>query len=210
MTELDNWLKQATRRLANDSSAKVRGEIQAHYESALDAAINSGVTTDEAERKALAALGDAKAVNRQYRSVLLTSAEARILRQGNCEARAICSRPWLRWSFAVLPFIASAAMLLAGSKEGARELFVVGTFISLLSMATSLPIYTPARGRIFRFVKWIALLGFWFGLLSPAGLAVKWSWLLFSCMWPMASAEWTRASIRRKLPVAQWPRQLYL
>jgi len=39
--------------------------------------------------------------------------------------------------------------------------------------------------------------------------ALKWSWLT-SCLWPLAWIEWTRISIRRKLPVAQWPKQLYL
>lgn len=34
MTELDNWLKQATRCLADDSAARVRAEIEDHLESA--------------------------------------------------------------------------------------------------------------------------------------------------------------------------------
>jgi hypothetical protein len=40
--------------------------------------------------------------------------------------------------------------------------------------------------------------------------AFKWSWLLISCFWPFAWIEWTRMSLRRKLPVAQWPKHLYL
>ena len=36
------------------------------------------------------------------------------------------------------------------------------------------------------------------------------SWLLISCLWLVARIEWTRVSIRRKLPVAEWPKQLYL
>ena len=39
---------------------------------------------------------------------------------------------------------------------------------------------------------------------------LKWSWLLISCLWPVFWVEWTRASIRRKLQVADWPKQLYL
>ena len=38
----------------------------------------------------------------------------------------------------------------------------------------------------------------------------QWSWFLISCLWPLAWTEWVRASIRRKLPVASWPRHLYL
>src|ERR1700676_2324246 len=97
MTGLDSWLKQATRQLSRDSAAQVRTEIQEHYESALEAAMSGGVSAEESDRLAVTALGDAKDANCKYRNVLLTSAEARILREGNWEARAVCSRPWLRW-----------------------------------------------------------------------------------------------------------------
>src|SRR5271154_5354404 len=97
MTGLDSWLILATRCLSADSVGRVRTEIQEHYESAREAAMSGGESAAEADRVALAALGDAKVANRQYRSVLLTSAEARMLRDGNREVRAVCSRPWLRW-----------------------------------------------------------------------------------------------------------------
>jgi hypothetical protein len=76
---LDRWLKQATRRLSNDSTLQVTTEIREHYESAREAALESGATADQAEEVASTALGDAKRANRQYRKVLLTSAEARLL-----------------------------------------------------------------------------------------------------------------------------------
>jgi hypothetical protein len=47
-------------------------------------------------------------------------------------------------------------------------------------------------------------------LMAVLVLAFQWSWLLIACLWPVAQVEWTRISIRRKLPVAKWPRQLYL
>src|SRR5580658_3583613 len=97
MTGLDSWLKQATRHLSKDSAAQVQTEIRDHYESARDAAMIGGATADEAERRALTALGDAKTANRQYRHVLLTSAEARMLREGAWEARVVCSRPLPKW-----------------------------------------------------------------------------------------------------------------
>ena len=71
MTGLDSWLNRATRHLSKGSLAQVRTEIQEHYESAREAAIGSGATADEADRVALADLGDAKAANRQYRRVVL-------------------------------------------------------------------------------------------------------------------------------------------
>jgi hypothetical protein len=79
MTRLESWLTDATRGLSKDSAARVRSEIGEHYESS----IMRDVTPDEADRLAVAALGDAKIANRQYRKVLLTSSEARMLRQSN-------------------------------------------------------------------------------------------------------------------------------
>lgn len=211
MTRLDSWLNRATRHLSKDSLAQVRTEIQEHYESAREAAIESGATADEADRLALADLGDAKAANRQYRRVLLTSAEARMLREGSWEARAVCSRPWLKRLLLAMPvaaLFAAAALFLTGSITVAWALLVGGIGIGLLVAAPFLPVYTPSRGRIFRVVKWVVLLSM-FGLaFGPDTL--KWSWLLFSCLWPMGWIEWTRVSIRRKLPVAEWPRHLYL
>ena len=42
MNALDSWLKEATRRLSRDSTAQVRAEIQEHFESARENAVNSG------------------------------------------------------------------------------------------------------------------------------------------------------------------------
>jgi len=210
MTRLDSWLKQATRRLSQDSTAKVRSEIQEHYESAREAAIDSGATADESDRIAVTALGDAKAANCQYRNVLLTSAEARILREANWEAQAVCSRPWVRWLLAMIVAALSAAfeLFLTGATTVARPLFVGGMAMGILFAAPFLPVYTPARARVFRFVRLALLLGTVVLAFGPD--ALKWSWLLFSCLWPLVWIEWTRISIRRKLPVAEWPRQLYL
>ena len=211
MTGLDNWLEEATRRLSKASIARVRTEIQEHYESAREAAMSGGASADEADRLALAALGDAKLSNRQYRKVLLTSAEARMLRDGNWEARTVCSRPWLRWmllAISAAALLAAIALFVTGATTGAWAMVVVGTGTGLLFAAPFLPIYTPVRGRVFRCVKWVGLAG---GLVLAFGPdALKWSWLLLSCLWPVAWIEWTRVSIRRKLPVAEWPKQLYL
>jgi hypothetical protein len=209
MTGLDTWLKQATRHLSKDSIAQVRGEIQEHYESARAAAITTGATADEADSLALRDLGDARAANCQYRNVLLTSAEVRMLREGNWEARAVCSRAWLKWLLLAMSgavVFAAATLFLRGSIAAVSALLVGG--VGLLFATPFLPICTPSRGRIFRVVKWVVLLGM-FGLAFGPDV-LKWSWLLFSCLWPMAWIEWTRVSIRRKLPVAEWPRHLYL
>jgi len=209
--ELETWLKQATRHLSRDSAGQVRTEIQEHYESAREAAMSGGSTADEANRLAVTALGNAKAANCQYRRVLLTSAEASILRQGNWEARAFCSSGWLKWLLVATPvaaLFAAAALFLVGAIEVARVLLIGGAGMGLLSAAPFLPLYTPSRARVFRAVKWVVLIGTLGLAFGPD--ALKWSWLLISCLWPVGWVELTRLSIRRKLPVAQWPKQLYL
>jgi hypothetical protein len=156
MTALDGWLNQATRHLSKDSAAQVRSEIQEHYESARDAAASSGATGDEAARSALATLGDAKAANRQYRKVLLTSSEARMLGSAKWESRAVCSRTWLMWLFRAMPvaaLFAAVALFRAGESTLAPAVILMG----LLCVSPLLPVYTPARGRVFRFAKWAAL-----------------------------------------------------
>src|SRR5271157_4923679 len=161
MSGLESWLKHASRCLSASSVALVRGEIQEHYECAREAALSAGASADEADRLAENALGDAGAANRQYRRVLLTSGEARLLRQGNWEARAVCSGRWLRW---LLPTVSAAAvfaavaLFLSGAVALAGTLLAGGTAIGLLAAARFLPVYTPARGRVFRCVKWAALL----------------------------------------------------
>jgi hypothetical protein len=210
-TELETWLKQATRHLSRDSVAQVRTEIQEHYASARESAMSAGSTADEADRSAVNALGNAKAANCQYRKVLLTSAEARMLREGNWEARAVCSRQWLKWVLLAMPvaaLFAAIACFLTGAIAITRVLVIGGVGMGLLFAAPFLPVYTPARGRVFRVVKWVVLIGMLGLAFGPD--ALKWSWLLISCLWLVARIEWTRVSIRRKLPVAEWPKQLYL
>jgi hypothetical protein len=203
--QLEMWLKRATRHLSRDSSAQVRREIGEHYDAAVESSMADGSSFDDANRLALAALGDARTANRQYRKVLLTSGEARMLREGNWEARAVCSR---RWVLPVSAWLAAIAFYFAGSLAMARVLLVGGTAIGVIFLATFLPVYTPARSRVYRAVKWVLLAVILLLAFSP--LTLRWSALLFSCVWPIAWIEWTRASIRRKLPVAKWPKQLYL
>jgi hypothetical protein len=211
MTRLETWLEQATRKLSRDSAARVRTEIQEHYDSAREEAANRGAGVDEADRLAVTALGDAKPANCQYRKVLLTSAEARVLRDARWEARVVCSHPSLKWLLPALPLVvlfAASIAFLAGTSSLARVLLVGGVGLLVWFYLPFLPVYTPARGRIVRCVKWVVLVAT-LGLAFGAD-ALRWSWLLFSCLWPMAWIEWTRVSVRRKLPVAQWPKALYL
>jgi hypothetical protein len=102
----------------------------------------------------------------------------------------------------------AAVAFASGESDVARLLLAAGLGMGLLLGAPTLPIYTPLRGRVFRYVKWavlVAATGLAFGPALP-----EWSWLAASCMWPLAWNEWMQISLRRKLPVAEWPKQLYL
>jgi hypothetical protein len=209
MFELHSWLEQATRHLAKDSAAQVRAEIREHYESAREAAIAGGATGEDAEREALNALGNAKTANCQYRRVLLTSAEARMLRESNWEARAVCSHSWLKVLILAMPLaitITTAALLMTGHVPVARDVFVAGLGMSPLVAALLLRIDTPLRGRVFRSVKWVVTIGAMVLLFGPSKFPGS---FLLACLWPLVWIELTRASIRRKLPVKVWPRHLY-
>jgi hypothetical protein len=122
-------LKQATRRLSSNSAARVRSEIQEHYESAREAAMSRGASAAEADLLAVAALGDARTANCEYRKVLLTAVEARMLRDANWEARALCSRVWVKRAFLAVPaaaLLAAATFFLFGSPSLARVLLAGG------------------------------------------------------------------------------------
>jgi hypothetical protein len=198
MTELENWLKQATKCLSEDSAGRVRTEIEDHFESARAAG--------QSHAAALEALGDPKAANRAYRRVLLTREEATLLREGNGEAIVVCT--WLPWvPVALLGVI--AALYLTGLAEVARDALILSLGVSPILLSPILPIYTAARSRVFRWVKVLALVSAMALLTWP--IPLKLSWLIMtSGLWFFFWTEWTRASIRRKLPVKDWPRQLYI
>ena len=207
MTHLESWIKQATRGLGWDSTLRVRREIEQHYESAKEAAMSAGETAAQADYTAVMALGDPKQANCQYREVLLTSSEVGQLRQEKC----FFSRRWMKWALLAVPVATLATALrfaFDGSSDVARILFAASIGMAILFGIPFLPVYTPRRSRIFRGVKWVVMIGMLTAAFGPD--TFKMSWLLFSCLWPMAWIEFKRMSIRRKLPVSQWPKQLYL
>ena len=211
MATLDSWLDQAVRRLSKDSAELVRREIQEHYNAALEAALISGIDPQQAGLMAIEALGDPCVANLQYRKVLLTSSEAKLLRESNAESRMICSNNWVKWMMLSTPgtlLLLSPIFLAMHQVIIARGLLAFGSLMAIFFMPPFLPIYTIARGRIYRAMKWVVLLG---GLLVVFGID-SWNglWLASCCFFPVFYTEWKRMIIRRKLPIAQWPKQLYL
>lgn len=211
MTELNDWVMKAVRCLSKESAETVRREIQEHYEAAREAALRNGLAAHQAEFLAVQALGDPLMANIQYRKVLLTSSEASLLRQSNLEARMICSKGWLKWALLSAPgvlLLLSAILLAMHNIALARGLLMLGTVMAVLHIGPYLPIYTPTRGRIFRAVKWTSMIGCVVLLFGRSAWSS--SWLLASCVFPIFWIEWRRFMIRRKLPIGQWPKQLYL
>jgi len=210
MTPLESWLKQATRCLSSRAAEQVQREIREHYEATREEALGSGVSDGEASRMAVAALGDAREANRRYRKALLTAAEEKLLKTGNWEAHVVCATPWLKWLLMAAPaaaLVAAAGFLLRGDVALARALLAGGIAMALVFAAPFLPIYTPWRARVFRAAKWTALMATFWLAFGPEPL--KWLWLMSVCVWPVLWIEWSRISIRRKLPMGQWPKQLY-
>lgn len=123
MTRLDDWLRRATRHLSSKSAAQVRSEIQEHYELSRETALSEGAAAEEADRLAMAALGDARTANCQYRRVLLTSAEARLLRESIWEVRTVCARPWLKRALLATPVAALLAAILVFVASGGSQMF---------------------------------------------------------------------------------------
>jgi hypothetical protein len=134
-----------------------------------------------------------------------------MLRKGNSETNFFCSRPWLKWAILGIPLatlIGGAYEIRHGRMDAARDMISVAIGMSTLFLLPYLPIYTPSRGRVARAGKWIVLLAM-FALIFGRE-ALQWSWLLISSLYPVFYVEMTRESIRRKLPIERWPKQLYL
>ncbi len=205
---LEDWLTRATCHLSATSAAQVRSEIQEHYESARDEALGNGASLGEARRSALASLGDARTAGRQYRKVLLTTAEERLLRETTWEARAFCSSG--RWLFpiAAAALCAGIWFFFAGRIDLALPLVIGAAGMTLLFARPFMPIDTPARARVYRGVRWAWLAAVVLFAVWPDPL--KQSWLLVATAWPIVWVEWTLYSVRRKLAVAQWPGPLYI
>jgi hypothetical protein len=209
--DLDRWLRQATRSLSNESAAQVRAEIQEHYESAREAAIIGGASPDEADRMALSVLGDAKIANTQYRRVLLTAFEAKMLsqsNQGTWVARPLSWGHWLLLAISVIAVFAAVTLFRTGWIAPGRTALAFGLGIEFMILAPRLPVYTASRARLFRGVRWMVQAGLWIVAFGPGALTSYWLLILLICQ--LVWTEWKRAVIRRKLPVSDWPRQLYL
>lgn len=231
MTALDTWLARATRQLSADSAAQVRAEIAQHYESAREDAIASGAAAAEADRAAVAALGDPRAANSQYREILITKSEARLLRSSACEARFFTGTPHRKRLLILVPAVAATCAAAAYAIATVTAPFAIpfpssesayataslvarigigaAILTAIVLAAPLLPIYTPVRARFYRAAKWLTVIAL-SALLYDRVHFREWSWLMLNCFSFIAWIEIKRMSIRRKIPTPNWPKHLYL
>lgn len=78
--DIDEWLKVATAGLCDEAKARVRSEIESHYQDALDSLVQDGLTEKAVVRQAIEALGDPKAARKIFRSIHLTVFQYRIVK----------------------------------------------------------------------------------------------------------------------------------
>jgi hypothetical protein len=191
---LENWLDQATCGLAPESVAKVRAEIREHC----GAAVASGISEEEA----IAALGDAWEANRSYRTVLLTTADAKWLenvrRRGNLPLFG-------SYVLATAGLVAGAAKLLQGGIFGALpalSMMVIGTVFLIPRWVR---IDTRVRNRLYRALQWAVIISVPVALSAGGRLhSVFFVYLMFVCV------AYKDYMLRRKLPVEEWPKDLYV
>ena len=210
MTDLQVWLKRVTRGLSREAADQVRREIEDHYLSARDAAVAQGAAPDQADRQALAALGDAETVNIRYRSVLLTKEEAKMLRGVRRDGEFFSCRPDLIRAFRVGPCVllcVAAGFYAMGAVNLARILLGATLGLGMIFTVPTFSIYTAARSQVYRYAKWpVVLMALWLA----NGRSFNWLGITLIGLAVFGWSEWVCASLRKKLPVEQWPTMLYL
>jgi hypothetical protein len=202
MQTLEQWLEVATRGLCESAAERVRAEIGEHYASALESAALDGVDPLDADRLAVDALGDAKIANRQYRRVLLTESEEDVLRR--CASRG--GRLWHR-TLVVL----SAVLLVVVpiSTLGVAKYTCAAILVEALLRA--IPVASIRAGWVVRILRWVNSLVFytmWFA--STLAFARFAAALIPVMAVGTMQMEYRLFVIRRKLPVEQWPRRLWV
>lgn len=210
---INDWITVAARGLAKDAWVRVREETYAHYESAREESLRQGASEEHANAAALASLGNARAASRQYKKIHLTEWETNLMKQDECATQALGRRPYLL----VVPLALMCAAV-AGftiNPGPATLLLLVGAagLCFVFGVPYLVSINTKLRGLIYRTIRLTWLVAFiWFAY-GIDGRNESWA-LFFSMgvpvLWILAWLESSRASARRKLPIAEWPRSLYL
>lgn len=111
---LCEWINTATARLCDDAHTRVAREITDHFNASVEGKVVAGLSRDNAEREALAALGPPRAARRVLCRSNLTKQEAQTLQliQGK-----------------TVPGVANASAM--ASRHGGLAIFCVGMYLLL-------------------------------------------------------------------------------
>ena len=201
MQAVEQWLSVATRGLCASAAERVHAEIGDHYQSALESAQAAGLDVVEAERSAVAALGHAKAANREYRRVLLTKGEDRLLRWAISEEKYLGGPSRSRTA---LMLAALATHVIISIWKPALTYFEVALFLELIIFPT-LHARSIGAGRIIRAMRW--------GVLAVGGtmtiLSGRHAPIVVCLLLQFAYIEYKHFILRYKLPVDKWPKRFY-
>jgi hypothetical protein len=205
MQALEQWLDVATSGLCESAAERVRAEISEHYLSAIESAGEGDCDSADVERRAVASLGDAKAANRQYRRVLLTKREDALLRE---------LRKSTSLGYHVVGVLILATMAIYAISVGTTQFNFLFAAVAIKAVLTAIPISTIRAGRVVRILRWgneAVFYAMWFATMVARSQAV---FVLAAAFLPMPLAvmyrEYKLSIIRRKLPVGQWPRRLWI
>lgn len=142
---LERWIDVATNNLCGVAKARVRAELEAHYEAVYEQLLNSGTSREEAAREACERLGSAKDANRRYKRVYLTASESRsIARLGRVNHRGEVVL-WL--SAVVFPMLMLVAFLTDSHAIGYDRFLNMG-FLFVLAAFTTLLRHFAARPSV--------------------------------------------------------------
>lgn len=186
MTPLEQWLSVATKGLSGESAARVRAEIQQHYDSAC-----------EAGDDAIAALGNARAANRAYRKVLLTDFEAMM-----APTLTKPERPGISWRLVSLAILAAFAWSMSRSQHDLASWPVVIALCCTVPFTWFFSPTTLERSRTYTYVLsarniLLVVIAWWYGDWTFA-LGIGVTFFLFDYLFHRH-----RLSIFRKLAAGQ-------
>jgi hypothetical protein len=199
---LENWLTEATRKLSEESAARVRSEIEEHY--------NSAMASGASDQGAVASLGDASRANREYRKVLLTKADAKWLafvkRRGEGRGPLF---PW--YAILVTALIEGTFTTPRGALFGPLPFLPMVIFAAVLFVPRWVTIDTRLRSYVYRTVR----LGVTLAVPVAFAKARDWNPVFFAYGLSFWTAFFLWAAykdylLRRKLPAKEWPKELHL
>jgi hypothetical protein len=163
---LDEWLSAATEKLSAPAKERIKLEIEAHFQDAIEAYRTEGQGDSEARVHALADLGDAKAAAKKFRKRHLTETETTHLKKTLNYYRKYSSPAWLGLVYGCygLFFILEFHLL----KKNVPLILPAVLAVMVLAFTTvefwimrfGLTIVSPRRLLMIDILNWLSILSF--------------------------------------------------